>query len=466
MDGADLGVRLRRQERVKIVDGLAFPNLPDGRPIGPQAGEAGERAGLVESEPDVAAFGPNGPRLTPRKSFEAWRESVRLQSERWSAGELRAAEKLRVTLIEIILRMSESVQTDRQAAQQSQELLVAELNHRVRNILGLVRGLISQSAATASDIRALVESLDHRIRSLARAQDLLTSSDWMPTPLHSLLSAEIETYGKVEDRLILIGPEVVLQPRAFTPMALVVHELVTNARKYGALSVPAGRITVTTSSDEVGNVSVTWAETGGPSVAAPVRKGFGSTVLAQVIPFELHGSSTPRYLTIGYCFDIALPAAVARCIERPSAAQSPAVESVGATPADVKRLLAKCLLVEDNLFIAIDAEDLLRSLGAEDVVVANSVADALAVLATQTFSFALLDVSLGLENSLPVARHVQALAIPFAFGTGYGEDLSMGEALASVPVITKPYHRVSILKVLDKLAAPDAGVPRPDRLML
>jgi light-regulated signal transduction histidine kinase (bacteriophytochrome) len=402
----------------------------------------------------VEEFGPNGPRLTPRKSFDAWRETVRLQSERWSAGEIRAAEKLRIILIEIILRMSETVQTDRQAAQQSQELLVAELNHRVRNILGLVRGLIAQSAATAPDIRALVESLDNRIRSLARAQDLLTSSDWTPTPLHSLLSAEIETYGKVEDRLILIGPEVILQPRAFTPMALVVHELVTNARKYGALSVPEGQITVTTSSDEAGNVSVTWAETGGPPCATPTRKGFGSTVLAQVVPFELRGSSSPRYLAHGYCFDIVLPAAVARCMERLPAVSPPPAAGVDATPADVKRLLNKCLLVEDNLFIAIDAEDLLRSLGAEHVVVANSVADALAVLATQTFSFALLDVSLGQENSLPVARYVQAQAIPFAFGTGYGGDMSMGEALVDVPIVTKPYHRVSILRILDGLAGP------------
>jgi light-regulated signal transduction histidine kinase (bacteriophytochrome) len=407
----------------------------------------------------ISDLGPHGARLTPRKSFEAWRESVRFQSARWSPGEIRAAEKLRVTLIEIILRLSESAQTDRQAAHQSQELLVAELNHRVRNILGLVRGLISQSAATASDIRGLVESLDHRIRSLARAQDLLTSSDWTPTPLHSLLTAEIETYGKVEDRLILIGPEVMLQPRAFTPMALVVHELVTNARKYGALSVPGGQITVTTSSDEIGNVSAKWAETGGPPVTAPLRKGFGSTVLTQVIPFELNGSSSQRYLTLGYCLDIVLPAAVARCVEGLVVASQPADESTAAAPADIKRLLSNCLLVEDNLFIAIDAEDLLRSVGAENVVVANSVADALAILATRTFSFALLDVNLGSENSLPVARYAKAHSIPFVFGTGYGEDLSMGEALIDVPIITKPYHRISMLKALAKLIVPKDSAP-------
>jgi CheY-like chemotaxis protein len=101
----------------------------------------------------------------------------------------------------------------------------------------------------------------------------------------------------------------------------------------------------------------------------------------------------------------------------------------------------------------------LRSLGAENVVVANSVADALAVLAAQSFSFALLDVSLGLENSLPVARYVKANSVPFAFGTGYGEDLTMGDALANVPIITKPYHRVSMLKALNRLIVPNDAAP-------
>jgi ActR/RegA family two-component response regulator len=97
--------------------------------------------------------------------------------------------------------------------------------------------------------------------------------------------------------------------------------------------------------------------------------------------------------------------------------------------------------------------------GPGNVVVANSVADALAILAAQSFSFALLDVSLGLENSLPVARYVKTNSVPFAFGTGYGEDLTMGDALANVPFITKPYHRVSMLKALNRLLVPNATVP-------
>ena len=87
--------------------------------------------------------GPNGDRLTPRKSFEAWRETVEGRAEKWSRAEIEIAESLRVTLLEIILRLTDEAVTERARAQQQQELLIAELNHRVRNILNLIRGLIN-----------------------------------------------------------------------------------------------------------------------------------------------------------------------------------------------------------------------------------------------------------------------------------------------------------------------------------
>ncbi|MBR0994634.1 GAF domain-containing protein [Bradyrhizobium japonicum] len=406
------------------------------------------------TKPEIV--GPHGVRLTPRKSFEAWRQLVQNQSENWRAREISAAEALRATLIELVLRITDSAQSRRAAAEQSQDILIAELNHRVRNILGLVRGLVSQSAAAATDIRHFVESVDHRVRSLARAHDILTSSDWKSNSLHALLRAEIETYGKFEGQVVLHGPDVLLQPRAFTPITLVVHELVTNARKYGALSTLAGRITVTTSQDDLSNVIVAWCETGGPMVSSPTRRGFGSTILEQIIPFELNGSSSPRFLPAGYCLDLVLPASIAHCVletEQASSGgrvdQDVAVDRMAFAP-----LLKSCLLVEDNLFIAIDAEDMLRSLGAEIIVIAKSVAEALAQLDRLQFTFALLDINLGAENSLPIARQLQSLGLSFAFGTGYSKGMALGEAYATVPVVAKPYHRSRMVAALTQLMGP------------
>jgi CheY-like chemotaxis protein len=248
-------------------------------------------------------------------------------------------------------------------------------------------------------------------------------------------------------------------------VALVVHELVTNARKYGALSADRGKIEVTVSADEIGSVAVTWNESGGPPVVAPTRRGFGSTILEQVIPFELNGSSSSQYLPLGYRFDLVLPAAVAQCVGAPQTAPGEPPREPGATDqVELLNILSTCLLVEDNLFIAIDAEDMLMSLGARTVVVASSVAQALDAMEKHELSFALLDVNLGTENSLPVARQLRARDIPFAFGTGYGEEFAVGEIFGDVPIIAKPYHRARMLTFLLGLALPgcsgcgDAGL--------
>ena len=121
-------------------------------------------------------------------------------------------------------------------------------------------------------------------------------------------------------------------------------------------------------------------------------------------------------------------------------------------------LLHTCLLVEDNLFIAIDAEDMLHALGAGIVVVAKSVPEALAALEKLQFTFALLDINLGAENSLPIARELQASGVPFAFGTGYSKGMVLGDLFAQVPIVPKPYHRSKMTMALMRLVAPDRAV--------
>jgi light-regulated signal transduction histidine kinase (bacteriophytochrome) len=399
-------------------------------------------------------------RLTPRKSFEAWQEIVRNRSERWSRRELRAAESLRVTLIELVLRMSENAEAIHKTSQQSQEVLIAELNHRVRNILGLVRGLVNQSASTASDIRVFVSNIDQRIGSLARAHDLLSSNNGTSGSFHDLLRFEIETYSELESRLVLVGPDILLLPKSYTAMALVCHELVTNARKYGALSNRNGIVTVETSLDELHNVLVSWKESGGPLVAKPTRRGFGSTLIEQLIPFEMNGLSKPQFHASGFVLDVLLPASMAEA--RPTVIDGDQLLEAALTDiesASVATLLHSCLVVEDNLFIALDVEDMLRSLGGEKVVIASSIAEAQTAMAQGSFSFALLDVNLGAENSLPVARRLLAGGVPIAFGTGYGETFSLPDAMANTPILSKPYHRVAVLKVLAGMVRSNAKAP-------
>jgi light-regulated signal transduction histidine kinase (bacteriophytochrome) len=176
--------------------------------------------------------GPLGARLTPRKSFELWQETVAGQSKPWSSADLRIAEGLRVTLLEVILQLSDLAARERRGAQERQELMIAELNHRVRNILSLVRGLVVQSKENAATVEEFASMLGGRVQALARAHDQITNLNWAPVALRALVESEAGAYlGARASRVKMDGPDVALDPKAFATLALVVHEMMTNSAK-------------------------------------------------------------------------------------------------------------------------------------------------------------------------------------------------------------------------------------------
>ena len=216
----------------------------------------GDPAKAVEQTDD-------GQRLSPRKSFAAFANLIRGQCRPFTPQDRRMGEAVRQAMLEIILRFSENTGDIQKHAVQRQELLIAELNHRVRNILALIRGLITQSEKSATDVAAYVGSLHGRVRALARAHDQITRQNWGPAALTSLFADEIAAQVGGEDRIALTGPEVLLQPQAISTLALVVHELVTNSVKHGALST-AGRVHVAVEVEPGEGVWLRWRERGGP----------------------------------------------------------------------------------------------------------------------------------------------------------------------------------------------------------
>src|SRR5690349_778796 len=253
-------------------------------------------------------YGPNGPRLTPRQSFEEWKETVVGRSLPFTPSELRVAETLRATLIEVVLRLSDEADADRREATNRQELLIAELNHRVRNILSLIRGLIRQSKpADGTSIEDFVKVIDGRVHALARAHNQITDDHWGPAPVKNLLEAEAAAFLTTQkDRLILKGPPVMLNPQAYSTLALVVHELVTNSVKYGSLSVPSGEAIAQWSVREGGDLDFCWQERGGPEVWPPNRKGFGTTIIEHSVPYDLGGTSSIDYAREGVRADFVI----------------------------------------------------------------------------------------------------------------------------------------------------------------
>ncbi|WP_018147616.1 HWE histidine kinase domain-containing protein [Henriciella marina] len=385
-------------------------------------------------------YGPNGARLTPRKSFESWQQTVTGNSVPWRSAEISAAEQLRVTLLEVVLRMSDEAHQDRERANERQELLIAELNHRVRNILNLIRGLVSQSAREATSIVELSNIIGGRVQALARAHDQLTEDNWAPASLHRLIRTETEAYlGLKAARVKLEGPDVLLMPNAFSTLSLVLHELTTNSAKYGALADSEGQITIGTEATSDNELSLSWRESGGPAVQAPTRQGFGTTIITKSIPHELGGAADLRYALTGLEADFVIPAG------HVSSFTKAAKGAMASEPASVQEppcapvLEGSALLVEDNMIIALDAEDLLKAAGARTVSLCGSVKEARQALSSTDFQFALLDVNLGSETSEPIAAELRDRGVPFVFATGYGDSSALSSKFLNVPILKKPY---------------------------
>lgn len=408
-----------------------------------------ERKQLVNwaGRPDKPVeLGPNGVRLTPRKSFEAWQEVVEGKSVPWSEDECRAAESLRVTLLEVILRITDSAMAERARAQEQQELLIAELNHRVRNVLNLIRGLITQTRHEAHDIGGFIDAVNGRIHALALAHDGITKENWAPSSLIDLIETEAKAYvsGKA-DRVVIAGDDVLIAPDAFPVLALVIHEMLTNCVKYGSLCDHHGSVLITLSRDKSGDLTMAWREAGGPAVRVPQRRGFGSVIVERSIPHELGGSAAIRFQLGGVEAEFVVPARFVTPTKRKAAA----TDKAGAAAAKAKALPLRVLLVEDNMIIALDTEENLRALGVPTVDVASSNDSALAIITNAPPAFALLDFNLGGETSEPIARALAQRGIAFAFASGYGEVEAMaGDYPTRVGTLQKPYSKDDLARIM------------------
>lgn len=171
--------------------------------------------------------------------------------------------------------------TELRTALSRQELLLAEVNHRVKNTLATIQSVARLSSRGAESVAAFVGAFEQRLMALSKAYDLLTANDWRGTELGALVRATVAAHQDAE-RIGVDGPSVPLSPALTLTLAAALQELTTNAAKYGALSAPSGRVDVAWTC--IGRVlRVTWRETGGPAVTAPARKGFGTLLLEQML---------------------------------------------------------------------------------------------------------------------------------------------------------------------------------------
>jgi Signal transduction histidine kinase len=200
---------------------------------------------------------------------------------------------------------------ERQQAHEQQALLIRELHHRVKNTLATVQGLLGATARSAHSVEAFYRSFADRIVALAKTHNLLTEDFWQTAALSEILKNELGPYNDgVKQRIVLRGSPVELPAVLAVPFGMAVHELTTNAAKYGALSVPGGQVEVTWKVRELETqrrLKIVWRERGGPPVEQPRRKGFGSTLLRRVLTDQCDAIIQIDYEHTGLCCQIDMP---------------------------------------------------------------------------------------------------------------------------------------------------------------
>jgi PAS domain S-box-containing protein len=183
--------------------------------------------------------------------------------------------------------------TERKRAEDQQSLLIAELDHRVKNVLASVAAIARRTGERKGSMEDFIDTLDRRIQSMADAHDLLSRNRWQGVSLAALVNRELAPYA-TDGNTVVDGPDIVLAAAATQATAMVLHELATNAAKYGALSTPRGRVRVRwqrLSQEGVpAKLRLDWLEAGGPLVAPPAEVGYGTSVIRDLIPYELGGT--------------------------------------------------------------------------------------------------------------------------------------------------------------------------------
>src|SRR5262245_38928407 len=323
--------------------------------------------------------------------------------------------------------------TDQKQADERRTLLVREVDHRARNALAVVQSIVRLTKAPT--IEAYQTAVEGRIRALSTAHALLSESRWEGASLDRLVDEELGPYLRAgAARISMAGPDVVLQPSVAQILAVVLHELATNAAKYGALSTGGGTIGLSwklSGSDLV----MHWDERGGPSIRPPAAPGYGTKVITASVEYQLGGSAVFDWRPEGLRFTMSAPLG--------QKAEAPLVRAANATAASSGRPRRavmrgrRLLLIEDETLVGMMMHDTLTDLGFEVIGPVNTLSDAAEAIEREDFDAAILDVNLNGEFIYPLADVVAARGLPFVFVTGYGAD-GIDPRFAGVPVLQKP----------------------------
>jgi PAS domain S-box-containing protein len=204
--------------------------------------------------------------------------------------------------------------TDRKAAEDHIQFLMHEISHRSKNLLMVIQSIARRTARSAGSMEEFESRFERRLQGLAASHDVLVSKNWQGAPLADLVRQQLVAFAEIQgSRIELAGPDVVITAEAAQALGLAIHELATNAIKYGALSLPTGKVSVSWrffgDAGAPRPLLLNWVEQGGPQVTPPQRKGFGHVVIGEMVERSLHGKVAMEFAPGGLNWSVSIPPA-------------------------------------------------------------------------------------------------------------------------------------------------------------
>jgi two-component sensor histidine kinase/DNA-binding response OmpR family regulator len=330
--------------------------------------------------------------------------------------------------------------TDRKEAEERQNLLAREVDHRARNALAVIQSIIRLTRAKSVD--EYVAAIEGRIKALARAHTLLSDSRWNGADLATLVGEELAPY-RTGDKVTIGGPDISLEPSTAQGLALALHELATNAAKHGALSSETGRIGLAWQLRPDALV-LNWTESGGPPIAPPVTKSFGLRVIRASIEQQLEGETAFDWNPKGLRCNLSIPrrdATKSSEVTNGARVAEPHSSTNGLKVTGKPRVL----LVEDEALVAMMIQECLAEFGYQVVGPICTASEAAARAKDGPLEAAVLDINLGDGAVYPIADMLAARGVPFIFVTGYDAD-SVDARFRKIPILQKPIEREMLKK--------------------
>ncbi|HZQ02330.1 MAG TPA: HWE histidine kinase domain-containing protein [Reyranella sp.] len=348
--------------------------------------------------------------------------------------------------------------TERKRTEERQILLAREVDHRAKNTLAVVLSMLRLTKANSTP--EFVKALEGRIHALAATHNLLSATHWQGADLRRIVDEELAPYRGAGrgDRVVAEGPAAMLLPATAQSVALALHELATNAAKYGGLSTESGRLRLTWTVDNDA-AELVWEESGGPRTTPPSSLGFGLSIVRSSIEAQFRGGVVYEWRPEGLLCRLSIPSAqIVSCDVK----LTPAVPATPAPRMMNGRKLGtlagkRFLVVEDEFLIGMMVKGNLESLGASVSGPYPRLADGIAAASEGAFDGAVLDFNLGGKFAGPLADLLMARGVPFVFITGYQPE-GVDRRFASVQILQKPIEMETLERVLRSMFD---GSPQP-----